>query len=303
MFFSVRTRASVIIAAAALALTACGSGAGSGDAEGEPTIATAFYPLEYATARIVGEHATVINLTRPGAEPHDVELGLRDVAAVQDADLVVYLKGFQPAVDDAVAERGDAPSLDVGQSVDLGDDPHFWLDPRLYREVVDEITARLAAVDTAHAERFEANAARLKADLAALDADFEAGLATCESRHLVTSHEAFGHLARRYDLEQLGITGLSPEQEPSPAKLAELSDFVRRHDVTTIYYETLVSPAIAEAVAEETGANVAVLDPLEGLSEGSGDGQDSANGSSDQNDYLRIMRANLATLQKGQRCT
>ena len=105
----------------------------------------------------------------------------------------------------------------------------------------------------------------MDAKLAALDADLREGLASCERDQLVTSHDAFGYLAARYGMTQVGISGLTPEAEPSPADLAEVTRFVEEHDVRTIYFETLVSPDIAEALASETGARTAVLDPIEGL--------------------------------------
>ena len=111
---------------------------------------------------------------------------------------------------------------------------------------------------------------------------------TCASRTLVTSHRAFGYLAARYDLTQVGITGLSPEEEPTPADLAHAVDVVRSLGVSTVYSETLVSSAIADTVAAETGAHVAVLDPVESRTAG---------------DYLAAMRVDLATLREGQRCT
>jgi zinc transport system substrate-binding protein len=258
------------VVAGAFALTGCGSGPGSSSA-GEPVrVVAAFYPLQYVAERIAGDHADVTNLTRPGVEPHDLELNPRDVATLDQAALVVYLNGFQPAVDA---------------------DPHFWLDPLRLADVADGVAARLAEVDRPHADSYRRNAAKLRDDLRALDQEFQSGLSSCRNRELVTSHTAFGYLARRYRFDQVGITGLSPEEEPSPAKMSEVARFVRTHDVGTIYYETLASPTLTRTLADETGAEVAVLDPVEGLTDKSAG-----------TDYLAVMRANLRTLQKGQDC-
>ncbi|MET9023194.1 metal ABC transporter substrate-binding protein [Actinopolymorpha sp. NPDC004070] len=312
-------------------LTACGQESGSGTGGDRLSVVTAFYPLQYAAERVAGDTADVVNLTKPGAEPHDLELSPRAVGTVSQADLVVYLRGLQPAVDSAVKQEAGDHGLDVAgaarltlpaptagesdhaehgghadhadhsnnveggeeaDSVASGKDPHFWLDPLRLAAVGDALARRLAAVDPGHADGFRANAARLRADLTTLDREFRTGLKTCRTRDLVTSHAAFGYLAHRYGLTQFGITGLSPEQEPSPAELSSAATFARRHDVRTIYHETLVSPAVAKTVARETGAASAVLDPLEGLtSESAG------------KDYLDVMRANLATLRKGQVCS
>jgi zinc transport system substrate-binding protein len=245
----------------------------------------------------------VANLVPVGSEPHDLELTPRAVAELGDADLVVYLAGFSPAVDDAASQLGSAKVVDVTSVAELdltldaagdGDatvDPHFWLDPLRLAAVGDEVAQRLGDLDPDGASTFTTNAAVLRAELEVLDAEFEAGLAGCQRRDLVTGHRAFGYLARRYGLRQVGIAGLTAEEEPTPADLAAAVDFVERNDVRTIYHEPLASPAAAETVAAETGARTAVLDPVEGLSDASAGG-----------DYPAIMRANLATLREGQSC-
>jgi zinc transport system substrate-binding protein len=271
----------------------CGAdtGASPGAAE-KSSVITAFYPLQYATERIAGSHANVTNLTKPGAEPHDLELTPRDVAALEEAGLVVYLKGFQPAVDDSVAQVAGDHSLDVSAHADLtGGDPHFWLDPVRLADVGDGIAERLSALDPDRSRDYERNAAKLRGDLEALDQEFATSLASCANRDLVTSHTAFGYLAARYDFRQHGIAGLSPEREPSPAELSAAATFVRRHDVRTVYYETLVDPSVAATLATETGAEASVLDPLEGLTDESAG-----------TDYPSVMRSNLAALKKGQNC-
>jgi zinc transport system substrate-binding protein len=210
-------------------------------------------------------------------------------------------------VDDAVASEGSGRSLDVSKAARLdlvyrpieegerhGDeatDPHFWLDPTRLASVADAIEARLANLDPDHAGDYQQNLTALRNRLDQLDGAYRAGLAHCANRDLVTSHNAFGYLARRYGLTQVGITGLTPDAEPRPADLAAVTGFVRANDIRTIYYETLVSPRIAKAVASETGAATAVLDPIEGLT-----------AKSAGRDYLGVMRANLAALQAGQPC-
>ena len=271
-------------------------------------VVAAFYPLAWMAEQVAGDRARVETLTKPGAEPHDLELTPQDVATMTDADLVVYLATFQPAVDEAVAREADDRAYDVtpDASLDLtytpieeggnsGEaatvDPHFWLDPLRLSDIGDAFAARLGDADPANAQAFLDNAATLRTSLEELDVEIATALTSCEQRDLVTSHTAFGYLAQRYDMEQVGITGLVPEEEPSPPELAAVSDFVRANGVRTIYYETLVSPAVAETLARETGATTAVLDPLEGLTEeSSGD------------DYIEVMRTNAQTLQRGQGC-
>jgi zinc transport system substrate-binding protein len=231
------------------------------------------------------------------------------VASVSRADLVVYLSGFQAAVDDAVGEASEAAVFDAAPAADLdltftpieegqqhddeagSVDPHFWLDPTRLAAVADAFAEKLSEVDPGHAEEYTANVASLTEKLDALDEQFRTGLADCANPDLVTSHNAFGYLARRYGLTQVGITGLTPEEEPSPADLAAVTQFVEDNDVTTIYFETLVSPDIAKTVAAEAGVKTDVLDPIEGL-----------NDQSQGSNYLEVMAANLANLRRGQSC-
>jgi zinc transport system substrate-binding protein len=295
--------APLVALASLLALSACAddADASAAGAAGRSSIVTSFYPLQYVAARIAGDRATVTGLTPPGVEPHDLELTPRDVASVSDADLVVYLRGFQSSVDEAVEDEAKGTALDVAPAArldrrienqgDEGTDPHFWLDPQRLKAVAGLVEQRLARADPAGAATFAAGLKAVSADLDALDASYRDGLADCVDRDLVTSHQAFGYLAERYGLTQVGISGLTPEEEPDPATLARVSDFVRAHQVRTIYYETLVSPAIARTVAGETGARTAVLDPIEGITDASAG-----------RDYLTVMRANLRSLQEGQPC-
>lgn len=308
MVVMTRTVAVGISVASAL-LTGAAACSSSTDSGGDGLrVVAAFYPLAWMAEQVAGDVARVETLTKPGAEPHDLELTPQDVATMTEADLVVYLAMFQPAVDEAVAREADDRAYDVtpDASLDLtytpieeGEDsgeagtvdPHFWLDPLRLADVGDAFAARLGDADPENAQAFLNNAATLRTSLEELDVEIATALTSCEQRDLVTSHTAFGYLAQRYDMEQVGITGLVPEEEPSPPELAAVSDFVRANGVRTIYYETLVSPAVAETLARETGATTAVLDPLEGLTdESSGD------------DYIEVMRTNAQTLQRGQGC-
>lgn len=321
---------SVLAAAAVgslLLLSACGSSSGSSsageDSGAEVSVTAAFYPLAYAVERVGGDRVAVKNLAKPGAEPHDVELTPKDVASLGSSDLVVFEKGFQPAVDEAIGQVDGGKALDVASAVDLsiaatddghdhghegeghshehteGEehseeaavDPHFWLDPTRYAKAVTAIADKLAAVDPDGATAYRQNADKFVEELNALDKEFAAGLKNCANRDLVTGHAAFAYLAARYDLHQEGIAGLTPDSEPDAAAMKEIVEHVREHDVKTIYAETFVSPDLTETIAKETGAKVAVLDPIEGLSDESAG-----------KNYLEVMRSNLDTLRKGQPC-
>jgi zinc transport system substrate-binding protein len=278
------TRIVLVLIALAAGLTACGGDSGSADDGSDRTdVVAAFYPLAWAVEQVAGDTVELRNLTPPGTEPHDVELTARDVERIRSADIVLYLGGgFQPAVEDAV-EGADGEAIDL--LVDpVGRDPHIWLDPLRFAEVVERIAAALGRPGAADEP---------VAELRALDHEFARGLARCQRQEIVTAHEAFSYLARRYRLTQVAITGVSPEAEPTPQELEDVIDRVRDTGATTVFFETLVSPRLAETVARETSADTAVLNPLEGLT---GEELDAGE------DYLSVMRDNLAALRKALRC-
>lgn len=317
--------------AAALALSSCASGSGdpsagtAGDAGEGLTVQASFYPLQYVTERVGGDLVQVESLTPAGAEPHDLELSPAAVDGLRTADAVVYLSGFQPAVDDAVAQAApehaldavhagvegeeahsaeehgaaeeshggeahseEAPAGDDGHGHG-GEDPHFWLEPDRLAAVATEVAHELAEVDPDNAETYESNAEELATELAALDEEFAAGLATCERDTIVVSHDAYGYLADKYDLEQVAIAGLDPDTEPSPARLAEIGKVVEAEGVTTVFSESLVNPKVAETLAAEHGIETAVLDPVE-------------NQSDESADYQQVMRNNLEALRTALDC-
>jgi zinc transport system substrate-binding protein len=299
------SRAALAGALIASLLAACGA---SGSAAGvdRVSVVASFYPLAEAASRVGGNLVSVENLTPPGVEPHDLELAPDDIETIATADMIVYLGGgFQPAVEDALAEAEHAVAVDALAAVatnappaseadeGLTVDPHVWLDPARFEEIVRAVADALAKADPANEATYSANADAYIAEIAALDEESRTGLSDCERTTIVTSHEAFGYLADAYGLTQVGILGLSPEAEPDPRRLAELRDLVEREGVTTIFAEELVSPKVAETLASEAGVRVAVLNPIESLT----DAQEKAG-----EDYLSLMRENLDTLRKALDC-
>jgi zinc transport system substrate-binding protein len=304
-----RLLATTATALLAMAGAGCGAKASGFAADGRLDVVTAFYPLQFLSERVGADAVTVSQLTKPGAEPHDVELNPRQVAGISDAGLVVYLQGFQPAVDEAVEQEAADRALDVGATVPLlaaaeddhehvpgepehpegATDPHVWLDPVRFATIADKLAERLGQADPARAAGYTERARTLHGELAALDTEYATALRTCARRELVTSHTAFRYLADRYRLTEVGITGISPESEPSPQRLAHVAEEARATGTTTIFFETLVSPKVADTIAREVGARTAVLDPLEGLTEPG-------------TDYFSLMRSNLTALTTALGC-
>jgi len=288
----------------ALASVSCSFRSAGGNGN-QVNVVAGFYPLAEAATKVGGNLVTVKNLTPPGVEPHDLELTPQEIADIQEADVVFYLgEGFAPAVQQAVGDaKGVAVDLLQGMPLHPGvpepgqsgpvTDPHVWLDPVLYRHVVDRVEATLARASPDGASTFHSNAAAFDTELSGLDQAYRAGLTGCARKVIVTSHAAFGYLSARYGLTQEPIAGLSPDAEPSAQRLSQLADLVRRDGVTTIFTEELVSPRVAQTLAREAGVTTAVMNPLEGLTK-----EEVSAGE----DYTSVMRANLKVLQKALGC-
>lgn len=313
-----------LVLALALSTPACatgGKGEDGGTGSGVRVVAS-FYPLAEAARRVGGSRVSVTNLTPPGLEPHDIELTPRQVDELEDADVVLFLgRGFQPAVEqiversrrpavDLLAEigpgarsagardadehqNGDGAGPDDGPDGQTAADPHVWLDPLLLARMADRVQAAFIEADPDGAADFAANTQSYRADLEALDARYNEGLARCQRRDLVTTHAAFHYLAARYRLDQRPITGLAPESEPDPGRLAELTDLIRDRGITTVFYEELVPRDLAETLAREAGVKTAVLNPLEGLT---------ADEIETGADYFSVMEQNLRTLRQALGC-
>lgn len=276
------------------------------------SVTTTFYPLYDFAKQIGGDKVAVTNMTPAGAEPHDYEVTPRQLADAQKSKVFVYIGGLmepwsEPFLTDyrATAVRagegiellsivpGHEDHHDEGHAEDQLTDPHFWLDPVYAQKIVDNILAGLIKADPTNMGYYTSRAEAYKAQLAQLDVDYRNGLANCRSRMIVTSHEAFGYLAKRYNLEVVSISGITPGEDPSPSGLAEIAKLIREKRITHVFFESLASPKLAETLAKETGAKTAVFDPVEGLTD-----EDQKQGK----DYLSVQRENLANLRTALAC-
>ncbi|MER8066912.1 zinc ABC transporter substrate-binding protein [Streptomyces sp. NPDC094034] len=309
-----------------VALSACSTSDAATDTKsgGKLAVTASFYPMQFLAERIGGDHVSVTTLTKPGVEPHDLELTPRGAAQLGEADVILYLKGIQPAVDEAITQSGvrntvDATSLttleqhgtEVGHSHEeghadehadehateeghsageqdalAGKDPHIWLDPVKYAEVAKGVGASLEKADPDNSAAYRKNTDALVKELGGLDTAFKQGLADTTTKTFITTHSAFGYLAERYGLTQEGIAGLDPESEPSPARMKELKTIAEHDKVGTVFFETLASDKTAKTVAADSGLKTDVLDPLEGITD-----------KSKGDDYIEVMNANLTALR------
>ncbi len=269
-------------------------------------VTTSFYPLYYFASEIGGDRVEVTNLTPAGAEPHDYELNARDLVRLGESKLVLINGvGLEPWADRVTSDlegrnikvvtAADGLAIGIGGGEkEKRKDPHVWLDPVLARQEVGKIMQALVEVDPQYRSVYEANGRKLLERLDALDREFRRGLSSCKLRTIITSHKASGYIAARYELEQKAIAGLSPDEEPSPATLGEIAKFAKVNNVKYIFFETLVSPRLAETVAREAGARTIAFNPLEGLTkEEQGLGRD----------YFSVQRENLDSLKTALNCT
>ncbi|MFF3123483.1 metal ABC transporter substrate-binding protein [Streptomyces sp. NPDC057908] len=291
------------------ALTACSTSDAADHKNGDKlNVVASFYPMQFLAEQIGGKHVSVTTLTKPGVEPHDLELTPRQIGGLGDADYILYLKGIQPAVDDAIKQSGskdvvDASTLTVLEDHgtetgadehgheqhgdEAGADPHIWLDPVKYAEVAKGVGKSLEKTDPDHAADYRKNTDALVNKLDALNTAYETGLKDTATKTFITTHSAFGYLAERYGLTQEGIAGVDPEAEPSPARISEIHTVAKKNKVTTVFFETLASDKTAKTLAKDTGLKTDVLDPLEGITD-----------KSKGDDYIEVMQSNLAALQK-----
>ena len=294
-------------------LTGCGTQpADTAADDGRLRVLTSFYPMYDFACKIGGDCIDVTNMVPSGTEPHDWEPSTNDLKNLEKADVFIYNGAdMEPWADDLLVSRSDTLHVvEASENVELrttdgehehahehegadhhhGDfDPHVWLDPENAKIEMEAIRDALCAADPENSTVFQSNYEKYAAELDALDAEFREKLAPLPSRTIVVAHEAFGYLCDAYGLTQVGIEGLSPDSEPDPGRMAEVIDFVREHSISTIFFEELVSPKVAEAIASETGAQAKMLSPLEGLSD-----EQAAAGA----DYFSVMHDNLAALME-----
>jgi zinc transport system substrate-binding protein len=327
---STRAVVAGLAALTVVTLAGCGNDS-AGGSNGKLDVVASFYPLEFIARSVGGDAVNVTTLTAPGVEPHDLELTPKQVGTIAQAKLVVYEKSLQPAVDEAVDQNAKAAGFDVAPAAKLeatgadfeghgqgeaagptgtptgavkpasyvapaaqtsdGLDPHFWLDPVRYENVIQAVTDKLVATDPDHADGYKQRAATLLGEVGKLDTEYKAGLTDCKLKTFVTSHEAFAYMAKRYGLTMVGIAGFTPDAEPTPTRIKEVQEIVQKQQVTTIFYEELVSPKVAESIARDVHVKTAVLSPIEGLSD-----------ANSQETYLSLMRENLQELRKANSC-
>ena len=296
----------------ALLFAACGNTNKEADKKEDLTIVTTFYPMYDFTKEIVGDEGNVKLLIPAGTEPHDFEPSAKERAEISDADVFVYnssdMEFFVDSLKDSVdskqtlmieaakgIDRLESQEADEHEESEEGHghsheyDPHVWLDPVLAIKEVRTIAEELGEKYPDKKEIFTKNADAYIKKLEALDQKYSEELKNATNRTFVTQHAAFAYLANQYDLKQVAISGVSPDQEPTPSRLAELKEFVKKNNIKVIYFEENASSKVAETLSNETGVKLEVLNPLESLT----NEQIKAG-----ENYISVMEKNLEALKE-----
>lgn len=260
--------------------------------DGKISIVATIYPLAWMASDL-DPSATVTTIVGPGIEPHDFSPTIDDVKRMENAELLIVNRMVDEWAIDVIADR-KGPTVSVMETLDFPsfEDSHVWLDPILMQQIVEDIGRQLELIDPNNATVIRENVVKKLAVLQGIDGAYRSGLASCSIPEIVSSHDAFGFLAKRYGFTTHSITGISPESEPSPSKLVELTNLIRSRHITTVFFEELASDALSKTLADETGAKTDVLDAIESLS----------SEESERLEYLGIMEKNLAKLKTAMVC-
>lgn len=269
------------------------------------SVVTSFYPIYFLTAQIGGDLVNVYNLTPAGIEPHDYELTSQDIVKVKKSKMLVLnggglevwsndLKKIVGINNPKVVLLSDG--LINQEMIENGEnkkDPHIWLSPSLAVKMSEKIVANLIEIDSGNKEYYQSNFNVLKTELINLDVSYKKELANCGKRSIITAHNAFGYLAKDYGISQISIAGISPEEEPSIQKLAQVAKIAKENEIKYIFFESLSNPKLSQTIAREVGAETLVLNPLESLSK-----EDIERGKN----YFTEMKENLNNLKKALEC-
>ncbi len=272
--------------------------------EEEILLATSFYPLFDLASHIGGERVSVVNLTPPGVDPHEFEPSLKDMANLEEADIFLYNGGgldpWAEKKEKELEEKG-VIVLNMSSFFDLREDdekhdddddhhkedPHIWLDPLMMKEMAEIIFSSLIEIDKEGEDYYKENKDNLVSLLEKLDNDYREGLKDCRLDSIVISHASLHYLAERYGFQMIAISGISPLEEPSSRKLAEITEMVKEGEIGHIFFETTIPSALSETIAKETGAETLVFNPASSLTKKE----------LEEKNYFSVMKENLEQLK------
>ena len=288
-----------------LVLGACGQKTSQDSKESKGMkIVTSFYPI-YAMVKEISGDLNDVRMIQSSSGIHSFEPSANDIAAIYDADVFVYhshtLESWAGSLDLSlqnskvkVIEASEGMTLErvsgledmqAGDGIDEKTlyDPHTWLDPEKVAEEAQIIADKLSELDNANKDTYQKNAQSYSNKAHDLTNKYKPIFEKASQKTFVTQHTAFSYLAKRFGLNQLGIAGISPDQEPSPRQLTEIQEFVKTYKVKTIFTESNASSKVADTLVKSTSVSLKTLNPLE---------------ADPQNDksYLENLEENLAVL-------
>ncbi len=281
------------------------------------SVYTSFYPMYDFASKIGGDKIDAVNMVPAGTEPHEWEPTAADIAGLEEASVFIYNgAGMEHWVEDVLESIQNDSLIAVEASKGLtlleghhddeeehseeeehsdedehshGEfDPHVWLDPMNAKAEMESIKNSFIQADLDNKDYYEANYTKYAGEFDALDKEFRDAITSLPNKDIIVAHQAFGYLCSAYGLNQVPVEGLAPDSEPDPARVAEIIEFAKEHDVKIIFFEELVSPKVAEVIASAIGAKTDVLSPVEALSD-----EQMENG----DDYFTVMRHNLEALK------
>lgn len=277
-------------------LTGCATGAKK-ESNDKLTVYTSFYTMYDFTSKIVGDKANVVNLVTDGTEPHEWEPSTTDMAALEKADMLIYNgAGMEHWIEQVAASLDNKLILvEASKGIDLisgegeeHSDPHVWLDAKNAKFEMEAIKNALVQADAKNATYYEENYNKYATMFDELDSQLSTRLSALPDKNIIVSHEAFSYLCNAYGLKQTSIGDLEADAEPDANKIAKIVEFAKENNVSTIFFEELVSPKVAQVIANEIGAKTAVLNPIEGLTK-----EQSQAGV----DYFSLMKENIEVLE------
>jgi zinc transport system substrate-binding protein len=260
---------------------------------GKLAVTVSLYPMYDIVKRVGGDKIYLKQIIPFGTEPHSFEPTPKDMMDIGNSQLFIYNGLIDPwakvIADNFPREKSN---LNLLESVTVAEsDPHYWLDLTNYKKMVAVITETLIKLDLANGEVYKRNSQLLISEIEQLHNSFRSGLEECKLNNLIVNHNAFGYLSRGYGFKTTAIMGLSPDDQPSAKKVAEVIDLAKKEGVSTIFFEELTSNKIAQTVSSETGLKVSQLSPLGNVS------PDRVNSG-----FIELMRANLTNLKEGLDC-
>jgi zinc transport system substrate-binding protein len=259
-------------------------------------VVVTIFPLAEFTRAVAGDRMDVTQLLPPGVEAHSFDPRPSDIVRLNNAELFIYIgSSMEPWAGDILKGAPQVSSLAAADFVAVlpaaegGNNPHIWLDFESDQVIVTKIADELSAIDPNNTEYYQTNAAAYNKRLAALDTEYTLGLKDCTTRTIITNHEAFDYLAKRYDFTALSIYGITSDKEPSPRELQNLIGTAKEKKIKAVYYETAISPKVAEALASEVGVVTYPLNPGENADPGVS--------------FITLMEDNLKNLRLGMGCS